>query len=89
MCPIDGTVRRGEKLSYKDMAAAVAAMEDGNGTIQLQEFEQWWSTHVGSLKTGEAAQSHRLLNIRNAHRTWLAICVPLQVVTWTSGGRAR
>ena len=47
-------MRRGEKLSYKDMAAAVAAIDkDESGTIQFQEFEQWWSDHVGSSRAGE------------------------------------
>lgn len=57
MCLIDGTMRRGEKLSYKDRAAAVAAIDtDGSGTIQFREFEQWWSAHVDRSQAGELAK---------------------------------
>eukprot|EP01043_Picozoa_sp_COSAG02_P024252 COSAG02_NODE_1320_length_13269_cov_11.420058_14_plen_100_part_00 len=90
-CLIDGTMRRGEKLSYKDMAAAMAAMDTtGNGTIQLQEFEQWWLAHVGSSQTGELAKTNAYSSIRMLTAPGCAaICVPLQVVSWRSGDRAR
>ena len=42
------------KLSYKDRAAAMAVMDtDGSGTIEFEEFEQWWSTNVDAAQPGE------------------------------------
>ena len=42
---------RGEKLSKKRLAEAMAVMDrDGSGRVELQEFEAWWSENGGDLE---------------------------------------
>ena len=42
---------RGEKLSKKRLAAALAEMDaDNSGAIELREFEQWWAVNGGDLE---------------------------------------
>ena len=39
---------RGEKLGKRELKAAMEEMDvDGNGYVELPEFEAWWSRHGG------------------------------------------
>ena len=43
---------RGEKLGKSGLKAAMQEMDvDGNGYVELPEFEAWWSRHGGDLET--------------------------------------
>lgn len=42
---------RGEKLSKKQLKAAMAAMDqDGGGTVDFEEFDAWWRANGGDLE---------------------------------------
>lgn len=43
-------LRLGRKLTKKGLADAMAAMDtDGNGTVEWEEFNQWWQANVNML----------------------------------------
>ena len=42
---------RGTKLSKPKLRAAMAEMDaDGNGEVELSEFQEWWAANGGDLE---------------------------------------
>ena len=42
---------RGTKLSKAKLQAAMAEMDaDGNGEVELSEFQEWWAANGGALE---------------------------------------